>query len=193
MTRICQTPQLDDLEGCASSFRSERGVTILELLVALVIIAVAFFAIAAAQLGSLSATSNAREISGAKDFANGQLEGVRREILLDILSAPDPRAAWRKYADSGCPAVQDPPAEESINAFCKGSAAQGGKYTAQWVLGPEDGAPKASEGALVQIRMKVSWATGENQKELGLVSYLSCVEVDQKVDGPSVCPVPEPG
>ena len=192
MTRICQTPQLDGLEGRASGFKSERGVTILELLVALVIIAVAFFAIAAAQLGSLSATSNAREISGAKDFANGQLEGVRREILLDVLSAPDPRAAWRKYADGGCPVVQDPPAEEGINAFCKGSAAQGGKYTAQWVLGPESDAG-ASKGALVQVRMKVLWATGENQKELGLVSYLSCVEVDQKVDGPSVCPVPEPG
>ncbi len=166
--------------------------TILELLVALVIIAVAFFAIAAAQLGSLSATSNAREISGAKDFANGQLEGVRQEVLLDVLSAPDPQTAWRKYADGGCPVVQDPPAEESVNAFCKGSAAQGGKYTAQWVLGPESDAG-ASEGALVQVRMRVSWVVGENQKELGLISYLSCVEVDQKVDGSSVCPVPEPG
>ena len=185
-------PGLDALVSCAPSFKSKKGVTILELLVALVIIAVAFFAIAAAQLGSLSATSNAREISGAKDFANGQLEGVREKILLDVLSASNPRAAWETYVDA-CPVVQDPPAAAGVDALCQGHAT-GGRYTAQWVLGPEDGAPRAAEGALVQVRMKVVWATGETQKELGLMSYLSCVDVDQKMNRAlSVCPVPEAG
>ena len=184
-------PGSDASASRAPSF-NERGVTILELLVALVIIAVAFFAIAAAQLGSLSATSNAREISGAKDFANGQLEGVREKILLDVLSASNPKAAWKTYADA-CPVVQDPPAGAGVDALCKGRGAQG-RYTAQWVLGPENGAPRASAGALVQVRMRVAWATGETQKELGLISYLSCVEVDQKANrNLSVCPVPEAG
>ncbi len=190
MTKLYQTSQLNAIERQVSGFKSERGVTILELLVALVIIAVAFFAIAAAQLGSLSATSNAREISGAKDFGNKQLEGVREKILLDVLSADNSRAAWETYADA-CPVVQDPPAAAGVDALCKGRAA-GGRYTAQWVLGPENGAPKASEGALVQVRMKVTWATGESQKELGLMSYLSCVDVDRKANRDlSVCPVPE--
>ena len=109
-----------------------KGMTILELLIALVVITVALFALAYAQLGSLSTTAQARDISAAKDFANRTLEDARNTIIADIKTNNN----WNSYYvdATGCKKVAMPAASDTL-AYCKGEVTSG-IYSAQWVVGP---------------------------------------------------------
>jgi len=160
-----------------------EGMTILELLIALVVITVALFALAYAQLGSLSTTAQARDISAAKEFANRTLETARNAIVADI----DTNDNWNSYylAVSGCKKVALPAAANTPN-YCKGEMTSG-IYSAQWVVGPlSDAVPIAvPDEGLLQLQMQVDW-NRNGAKSLSFFDHITCGEIRL-----SLCPTPD--
>lgn len=61
-----------------------RGFTLLEVLLALAIIGVAFGVLAATQVTTLGVTAESRRASDATGFANGELERAVQAVLLDF-------------------------------------------------------------------------------------------------------------
>ena len=189
------------------ALRCTAGLTLLELLIALAVIAIAFLALAAAQLGSLSTTANARDISNAKTFGNRMLEEARRDTLLTIKAAGGTsgsvnvdlqRAKWDEY--EACPDVTTsmPTASPNGSAHCHGGSTSDSIYSASYVIGPESTPPDVDPAAgnyselvdirnegLLHIRMRVDWTKGDAAKTLSFVDYVSCAEVDLRV-----CPEP---
>lgn len=167
-----------------------QGMSLLELIIALAVIAIAFFALALTQISSLTTTAHAREISDARTYANRVLETVRRDVTINVLNAGGiaaRKAEWEKYAQGTCPVVTDPPASAGTPAICKGTPTPEGNYTAHWVVGPESGpTPVAvNDEGLLQVRMRVDWTKGGVQKTLSFVDYIGCGSIDL-----DICPEP---
>jgi prepilin-type N-terminal cleavage/methylation domain-containing protein len=169
----------------SSGMRGRHGLTLVEVLIALMVIGVAFWALASAQIGSLRSTAKASEISEAKTFANRVLEDRRREITTAVLNAGTTIAAqqaeWDKYAGGTCGVPAFPP--PSPNNLCGGTETHG-IYTAEWVLGRESGNQVESEG-LIQVLLRVNWTQGGTARSLGLMDYISCGHINL-----SSCPDP---
>ncbi|CAN5821652.1 hypothetical protein BH24DEI2_BH24DEI2_22010 [soil metagenome] len=180
----------------SQTFRSAAGLSLLELLIALVIITVAFFAIASAQLGSLSSTANARDIAAAKTFANRSLEKVRKDTTVRVLSKSTAaqESEWVRYAGradnnaitSGCPVAPATLPTITSTTDCQGKSTEG-IYTVRWVIGPRSGPrPVAVEDeGLAVMRVQVDWQKGGQAKKLSFEDFISCADL-----AAALCPAP---
>lgn len=179
----------------SQTFRSSAGLSLLELLIALVIITVAFFAIASAQLGSLSSTANARDIAEAKAFANRTLEKVRKDTTVRVLSksTATQEAEWVRYAGradnnaitNGCSVAPATLPTIASTTDCQGKSTEG-IYTVRWVIGPRSGpnpVAVADEGLAV-MRVQVDWQKG-GAKKLSFEDFISCADL-----AAALCPAP---
>lgn len=149
--------------------RSMKGLSLLELLIALSVIAIVFLALASGQITSLKTTASSHDIAAAKTFANRQMEGVRKGIILGVLNASDQEVEWNKYYNADCPA--------DYPGLCKGSIANSSGYTSRYEIGPENANKTVTDEGLVQIRMEINWNRGGQTGILNIVDYVSCAEI----------------
>lgn len=176
--------------------RRSGGLSLLELLIALAVIAIVFLALLSGQITGIRTTAGARDIADAKTFANRSVESVRQDITKQILTAAapaTPESVWDDFYGSSCPEPADtaPPATASTPAECRGAGtSSSGVYSQEWVVGPKsatiDTTNLTDEGVL-EIRMRVDWTKG-GAKTLSIVDYISCTEF---IDvAPEICPEP---
>lgn len=175
----------------------EAGLSLLELLIALVIITVAFFAIASAQLGSLTSTANARDIAEAKAFANRTIEKVRKDTTVRVLEKTTPTAReneWARYAGradsstvtNGCTVAATTLPTITTTDHCQGKSTEG-IYTVRWIVGPRSGpnpVAVADEGLAV-MRVQVDWQKGGQAKKISFEDFISCIDL-----AATLCPTP---
>ena len=88
------------------------GLTLIEVLVALVVIAVAFMALASVQLSNLSVTRESTQVSTATQYANDFLEEKTREVfkktgagyaISDFYACPDTTAVTCSFSETKDP------------------------------------------------------------------------------------------
>ena len=186
--------------------RRREGLTLLELLIALAVIAIVFLALASGQITSMQTTSSAREVADAKTFANRTLENIRADILQDLradvaaaTTDADKQQAWLDAQYGTCPGVgaSEPPYSGSRAALCVSDSTVSplaySFYDASWVIGPPVSKPPPIEfEGLLQVNIRVDWTKGGTDKSLTLVDYISCSEVDLDACPPPVDPDPRP-
>ncbi|HKI57703.1 MAG TPA: type II secretion system protein [Trueperaceae bacterium] len=195
--------------------RLERGFTIIELLIALAIIGIAFVALALTEVNNLKASSRTRIASEAKTVATNVLESKVSDILrVDTTSGVatyDDAPTGSPYKSYyfidyyyACPTRVDPPAgirSGTMNDLrastgggatihCTGTTSpvtvQDGTVTASWSIVGETG--PLGEGML-DITVTATHSAGPS---VVLSDRLSCYDVypSPKIDAPAPCPTP---
>lgn len=143
----------------SASLRSGRGLTLVEVLIALVIIAVAFVALTYTQVLNLRVTSDSRQASSATQVANEYLELLTQRILAD----------YAKY--QSCPSGD----------HCAATGVEVDGYSVAYSL--SRGVGYQFEG-LILVDLTV-----DGPATAHLEHYVSCMDVDPPptVANPGVC------
>lgn len=180
-----------------------QGFTLLELLVALAIIAVAFFALAMSQLSDLKATARSREATEIKASANRTLETLMAKVLkvesvtpggaLDdtrLQATPQGRRFWFVDYYFQCPTAAPPTGARTTlgTVECSGvETAQGIRST--WKVAGEGGV--LGEGSIL---ITVTASSDHTDSSLTLASRVTCYDVypSPKSTAPEPCPNPTP-
>lgn len=89
--------------------REHKGLTLVEVLIALVILSVAFTTMAFIQTNNLKMTTNARLTTAVKAAANQVLESVMTQVLATTVSGSTKTFAFNDYYWT-CPTPVKPPA-----------------------------------------------------------------------------------
>ena len=181
--------------------RSGQGLSIIELLIALAVIAIAFFALAMSQLSDLRATTRSRAVSEVKASANRMLETQMAEVLKvdtvtpgDILDdtrlndTPQGRRFWFIDYYFSCPDVQTPTgARTTLDSVSCESSSTEGDITTSWTIAGESGT--LGEGSIL---LTVTSANGITGSSLTLSNRISCYDVypSPKATAPEPCPAP---
>ncbi len=188
-------------DTASSSLKSSSGLTIIELLIALVLIGVAFFALALTQVTALRASSRTGTATEVKAAANGKLEELMAEVLkADIVGAGS--SYWDQYDSvSGkdlsfwfidyyysCPNVVIPQAGRTAlrgGVACSGTETSG-EITTSWAL--SGGSGVLGEG-VIDIVVTATHAQGGG---VTLGDTVTCYDVypSPTKDTPVPCPVP---
>lgn len=187
--------------------RRAKGLTIVEVLIALAIIAVAFAALAFAQLTSLKASSRSRLTSEAKTVAENVLEGQLKQVLkVDTGSSvqsqfndgtsTSPKEYFFVDYYWGCSSpetILNPTGSRSaVNTSaiqCTGSVqrtVQDGTVDATWTIAGESG--PLGEG-VIDISVTAKHSAGPS---VTVADRVSCYDVypSPTIDTPAPCPVP---
>lgn len=181
--------------------RRDDGFTILELLVALALIAIAFFALAMSQLSDLRATARSRASTEIKASANRSLETLMASVLkvdsvtvgdaLDdtrLQETPQGRRFWFIDYYFQCPTAVTPTGARTTlgSVECSGSEEADGIGTA-WTIVGENGT--LGEGSIL---ITVTSTSGQTGSSFTLVDRISCYDVypSPKSTAPEPCPVP---
>ncbi|MEJ2358698.1 MAG: type II secretion system protein [Deinococcales bacterium] len=188
--------------------RRAKGLTIVEVLIALAVIAVAFAALAYAQLTSLKASSRSRLTSEAKTVAENVLEDRVKDVLkVDTSStlasqfndgtSTHPKEFFFVDYYYGCPTVetiQNPTGTRSaVNTGeieCTGTTqrtVQDGTVDATWTIDGESG--PLGEG-VIDISVTAKHSAGPS---VTVSDRVSCYDVypSPTIDTPAPCPVAE--
>lgn len=184
-----------------------QGLTVIEVLIALAVIAAAFAVLAYAQVTNLKASSRMRVASEAKSVAESVLESKVAEVLNVYTSGNsiynDASSGYKSYAfidyywtcaSDGTVDAQSPSSWTGSRTglrtvTCTGAdtrPAQDGNVTADWKIGGESG--PLGEGVIhvdVTATFKGIAVTVSDR--------LSCYDVypSPTIDTPAPCPVPE--
>ena len=190
--------------------RRARGLTVVEVLIALAVIAVAFAALAYAQLTSLKASSRSRLTSQAKTVAENVLENQLKQVLKVDTSSSISGTAYNDGSSTnpkefyfvdyyyGCPSPAEPiqhptgtrSAVNSAVIQCTGTVqrtVQDGTVKATWTIDGESG--PLGEG-VVDITVTAKHSSGPS---VTLSDRVSCYDVypSPTIDTPAPCPVAE--
>lgn len=198
---------------------SRSGLTILEVLIALVVVAVAFVALAYTQLTNLKVSSNARLVSEAKTVAVNVLEDqIAKVLTVDNTLSPPANYLDAQYDDNGtthyesfhyidyyysCPSVVSLPSGvrstsspqlRSVTCDNQNSpitrTAQDGAVSAVYDI---KGLSGPSGEGVITISVTATLTTASHQSHAVTVAdSLSCYDVypSPKVDTPAPCPIP---
>jgi prepilin-type N-terminal cleavage/methylation domain-containing protein len=182
--------------------KSQAGLTIVELLIALVVIGVAFTALAMSQLSSLRASAGTRLVSETKAHANQVLEDQMAAILqVDAVAKgsqyddSDPGAAAGRsfhFIDYyyRCPSAVTPPLGTRANlrnVTCSGNVTSADNLiTSTWSVVGEGG--PLGEGSIV---VTVS-AVHQRGPRLTLLNRITCYDVYPSPTATAPKPCPEP-
>lgn len=137
-------------------FRRTEGLTLVELLVALVFVGVVFSALALTQITGLEATRNSQERTAARDIGSRVLEEIR---ALGYLNFRD--------CDPGSTATGP------LGMACSGTRTPAGQplFEVSWrVTNEPPGLPVLSPPAVLGAEVVVTW----QDERLPLFTYLSC-------------------
>lgn len=148
--------------------RKQSGLGIVEIMVALSIIGIAFVALAFSQVYSFRATGDSQKTAIAKDIASKKMEEIRG-------------LGYATY--KGC-------VPNSTNAACltsNQSVTNQSGYSLSWVITNQPKNPSkltqtlptpttANPAALVGVTVTASWQQGSSTKSYVLSSYLSCAD-----------------
>lgn len=164
------------------------GLTLVEVLVALVVVGIAFIAMAYVQTTNLRMTTNARLTSEVKTAANQVLETVMGEVLATTTDASGNRSyAFNDYYWS-CPTHLAPPTGVTIpvRPACSASRSIGDVQVTYTVTG-EGGV--TGEG-LLTVTVTAVHGTGGQQLTLG--DRVTCYDVYPSPTSlaPQPCPLP---
>lgn len=178
--------------------KAAKGLTLMETLIALAILGIAFSALLMSQIGNLRSSTQARWRSEAKAAAIQVLEQRISEILR-IEPSADPRYQ-DKGSDSywfidyyyGCPTKVNPPSstrggsQSNLRAVTCSGAQSIGDIATSWSVAGEAG--RLGEG-LIAVQVTATHPRGPS---VALLDYVSCYDVypSPTVDTPIPCPVP---
>lgn len=192
--------------------RDRRGLSLVEVLVALAVVAIALFAIAATQLSAFTANVQAREIAEVRDIATQAVAEARVALieyaygnangldgLVDLCGAPTATALAGRGADGARPGSAD-----VVAPNCGGGFTVDGQdsiaYQVRWSFGaPGNTDVELSTGgatatvaspqlALVRLLLRVDWSRRGVDRSMSFEDFVGCVDVDQ-----SACPDGPPG
>lgn len=169
--------------------RKAAGLTILEVLVAMAVLVVAFSALAFTQIASMSATARNRNVTVVKAAATRVLEDKMRDILGNYANPSNASERWYYFTDyyESCPTVLSSPSRPLANPLpCSGTVkSDGNTVTSTWVVQYEPGALDG-EG---QLRLTVT-AARTGGPTLSLVNIISCYDIypSPTVGVPTPCP-----
>jgi prepilin-type N-terminal cleavage/methylation domain-containing protein len=157
--------------------RSQQGLTLIEVMIALVFTGIAFTALALSQVTGFRVTRSSQEAAIAKDLATGQAELFRAYGFDPFDTCPtfDPEL----YGWVGYPNCVD----EEASADHPG-------VVVKWALtNRPQGTKLMSDPALIEVAITVEWpdrADGTNQ--YFLTTYLSCGDPGEGVTTSVPCP-----
>ncbi len=168
--------------------RQDRGLTIVEVLIALVVVGLAFAAMAYIQTTNLKMTTNARLTSEVKAAANQVLESVMTDVLATDESSGTKYFAFNDYYWS-CPTAQTPPAGELAvvsRPACTGST-NVGEVEVDYAIAGESGV--TGEGVLT-VTVTATHRRGGQRLTLG--DRVTCYDVYPSPTSlaPEPCPTP---
>lgn len=159
--------------------RSEHGLTLIEVMVALVFTGIAFTALALSQVTGFRVTRSSQEASIAKDVAMRQIESFRGYGFHPFVMCP-----------TIDPEVYDPDAYAGYPT-CEGSeaVAEHPGFTVEWALtNRPEGLPQMSKPALIEVKILVDWQGSGSGKEYPITSYLSCGDPGEFATTDVPCP-----
>jgi type II secretory pathway pseudopilin PulG len=165
--------------------KQNSGLGIIEIMVALAIIGIAFVALAFSQVYSFRVTGNSQKTALAKDIASKKMEEIRGFGYSSFRACPSSTPITPPFACSA--------SNESV-------ANQAG-YSLSWTItnqpkNPSDlsqtlSAPSAADPkpSLVGTTVTVSWQEGAGTKSYVLSSYLSCADAGDFSSTTVPCPI----
>jgi prepilin-type N-terminal cleavage/methylation domain-containing protein len=157
--------------------RSQQGLTLIEVMIALVFTGIAFTALALSQVTGFRVTRSSQEAAIAKDLATGQAELFRAYGFDPFDRCPtfDPELdGWVGY----------PPCEgEEASADHPG-------FVVKWALtNRPQGTKLMTRPALIEVAITVEWQNREGStKDYPLTTYLSCGDPGEGVTTSVPCP-----
>lgn len=146
--------------------RSQHGLTLIEVMVALVFTGIAFTALALSQVTGFKVTRSSQQTVIAKDVGMRQLELFRGYGFHPFVRCPtiDPEV-YNPDSYTGYPACEATQASADHPGF-----------TLDWSLTNNPAGTKlmSPDPALVEVKIDVFWQSGDETKHFYLTSYLSC-------------------
>ncbi|MEX2541282.1 MAG: prepilin-type N-terminal cleavage/methylation domain-containing protein [Trueperaceae bacterium] len=158
--------------------RSDQGLTLIEVMVALVFTGIAFTALALSQVTGFQVTRSSQEAAFAKDIAMRQMEVFR---------------GYGFQPFNLCPTIDPEDKDTSLAGYpkCEGSeaSAEHPGFTLEWVLSNRpQGLPQMSKPALVEAKITVRWQGKGGGKDYAITSYLSCGDPGEFATTDVPCP-----
>lgn len=152
--------------------RSNQGLTLVEVLVALVFTGVAFTALALSQVTGFKVTRSSQEAAVARDLATKQLELFRSYGF-------EPYSECSTFDPEDQGFVGFPPCEATVTSD------EYPRFTIHWLITDRPrGTPLMSKPALLEIQVEVTW----DDKSYELTSYLSCGDPGEYATTKVPCP-----
>lgn len=172
------------MSNANSLFRS-RGFTLIEVLVALVVISVALGAVAFSQVNNTRASITSRLTSETKAAANQVLESVMAEVLVTTGVAPNLDFAFYDFYWS-CPDIPAGAPADVTSKTCDGSRAVGDVAVDYSITG-ESGV--RGEGVLT-VTVTAEHTLGGQRLTIG--DRVTCYDVYPSPTSTAPAPCPEP-
>lgn len=154
--------------------RSQAGLSLLELLIAFVIITIAFLALAMSQVTGLRTTRDALDVSVARDIASRQMEQMRGLGYFYFKDCPSTSASVIACEKSGQTVSGNP------------------GYTLSWKATNQPKNPANTSATLtmlpaplISVEITVAW----RGKTYRLASYLSCADAGELSSTSVACPI----
>jgi type II secretory pathway pseudopilin PulG len=155
--------------------RDSEGITLVEVLVAMVFTGLAFTALALSQVTGFRVTRSSQESAIARDLATRQLETFRAYGFDPYVMCPIPPESYKPDSYAGYPECQGSVSSTDHKGF-----------TTDWDLSTRPvGTKLMSKPALIEARITVSW----DDNEYHLTSYLSCGDPGEFATTDVPCPV----
>ncbi len=168
--------------------KRQDGFTLLEVLMALSMISIAFIALGFAQINSARLTSSTRTLVQGKTEAEVQLGKLRQQMQVTGAKNVNPRN-FKGFMED-CPVPTLPLTAVSTTANCGGRLTVTNTtavYALTWVAG-KAGTDPTNEG-LVLVLIHVAWLNGANQRSYGLSAMVSCLDlIDSSNPDQEFCP-----
>lgn len=141
-----------------AAFSKNSGFTLLEVTIALFVIAVALLAMAKMQTRSIDAAEYSGRISVALRLAQDVIEQMQRNPFTSAASSSSPQVCPGGAAEAGieCPQLLDP--EGRL-----------GRFTRTWTVTQTAGWPGVAQANIRQIEVVVTWG----QRQVRLTSLLT--------------------
>ncbi len=169
----------------------QKGMTLVELLIALVVIVISFLAISAGQMSSFTSLDKSVEIKNAKTFATRILENKYQDLVYNVLNpgvGETRQSEFDKYiacVKKDFAAIQGNDTEKG----CYGIDTYK-DYDVKWRLYNEldNGEIPIDLEGIVLLEIKVDWTDNGEAHSFSLTNYLSCVYV--VTNNSNICPTP---
>ncbi|MGQ9735841.1 MAG: prepilin-type N-terminal cleavage/methylation domain-containing protein [Thermaceae bacterium] len=186
---------------------TNRGLTVVELLIAIAVIGLAFSALLSSQLSSLRTSAQARYASDAKAFAVEVLERKSAEVLR-VETVP-PTSPYLDEEDTGrsfffidyyygCPTPVTPPPGSSIRPNlrrmeCRGTEVNPAGIQADWAILGESSAPNPWGVRAEGVVTLVVTARHPQGPQVTVGRRVTCYDVYPSPTHDKPRPCPEPG
>ena len=171
-----------------SGLHNQKGMTLIELLIGITIITVAFLAMAGVQTSSFTSLGKSLELKDAKTFAARILEDKYQDLIFQVLADDYPEDKFDDYL--AC--------VETTFAHISGNDRDGcygidehQDYDVKWRLYNEldNGEVPIDLEGVVLLEIKVDWEEDGTDYSFSLANYLSCVYILYD-DNTTICPEP---